>query len=78
MPYLISVLLAAAGAVVLGTLLLRLIGPVRRLAGTARGSRAGLTERSGQLADRISALRVKLVQRRRRRNTKAPSGPAAA
>ncbi|MGH3977212.1 MAG: hypothetical protein ACRDS9_28450 [Pseudonocardiaceae bacterium] len=78
MPYLISVLVIAAGAVVLCTLLMRLIGSVRRLAGTARISRSGFAERSGPLTIRIAALRVKLAQRRRHRNAKAPSEPAAA
>ena len=70
-PYLISVLTAAVGGVVL---LVRLVGPVRRLAGTARTSRAGLAERNGLLAPRIAALRVELDRRRRHRNAKAPGG----
>lgn len=78
MLYLISVLVAAAGVVVLCTLLMRLIGPVRRLAGTARISRAGFAERSGPLTVRVAALRVELARRRRRRHAKAPSEPAAA
>jgi hypothetical protein len=78
MPYLISVLVAAAGVVVLCTLMMRLTGPVRRLAGTARISRAGFAERSGPLAVRIAALWVELARRRHRRNAKASSEPAAA
>ncbi|MGH3981515.1 MAG: bacteriophage holin [Pseudonocardiaceae bacterium] len=77
MPYLISALAAAVGAVVLLTLLMRLIGPARRLAGTARVSRAGLADRSGLLAARIAALRVELA-RRRRRNAETPSEAPAA
>lgn len=73
-PYLISVLTAAVGGVVLLVLLVRLVGPVRRLAGTARTSRAGLAERSGLLAARIATLRVELDRRRRHRNAKAPGG----
>ncbi len=74
----ISALVAGAGVVVLLTLLMRLIGPARRLAGTARISRAGLVERSGPLTARIAALRVKLAQRRRRGTAgTSAAGPAA-
>jgi hypothetical protein len=77
-PYLISALVAAAGAVVLLTLLTRLLGPARRLAGTARSSRAGFADRSRALTARIAALRVQLAQRRRARNTETPRGATAA
>ena len=56
MPYLISALAAAAGAVVLLMLLTRLLGPARRLAGTARLSRAGFADRSRALTARIARL----------------------
>ena len=67
MPYLISVLAVAVGVVVLLTVLVRLGGPARRLADTARYSRAHFADRTGALAARIAALRV-AVNRRRHRN----------
>lgn len=66
MPYLISVLAAAAGGVVLLTLLVRLDGPARQLAGTVHRSRVHWADRIGLLAARIAALRVQLDRRRRR------------
>ncbi|MBV9164066.1 MAG: hypothetical protein JO309_07965 [Pseudonocardiales bacterium] len=66
MPYLISVLAAAAGVVVLLTLLTRLAGPARRLAGTVHRSRAHWVDRTGLLAARTAALRVQLDRRRHR------------
>jgi hypothetical protein len=77
-PYLISALVAAAGAVVLLMLLTRLLGSARRLAGTARTSRAGFADRSGALTARIAALRVELARRRHRRNAETPNGAPAA
>ena len=77
-PYLISALAAAAGAVVLLTLLARLRGPVRRLATTARNSRARFADRSRALTARIAALRVELARRRRRRNAESSSEAPAA
>jgi hypothetical protein len=76
--YLISALTAAASGVVLLALLVRLVGPIRRLAGTARTSRAGLADRSGLLAARIVALRVELDRRCRHHNTKTPRGTPTA
>ncbi len=78
MSSLISALVAAAGAVVLLILLTRLLGPVRRLARTARNSRAGFADRSRELTARIAALRVELARRRRRRNAEPPSAAPAA
>ncbi|MGH3834743.1 MAG: hypothetical protein ACRDSF_03420 [Pseudonocardiaceae bacterium] len=75
MPYLISALVAGVGVVVLLTLLMRLIGTARRLAGTARISRAGLADRSDLLAARIATLRVKLAQRRRHGNAGTSDAP---
>jgi hypothetical protein len=66
-PYLISVLAVAAGVVVLLTVLVRLSGPARRLADTARYSRAHFADRTGALGTRIAALRI-AVNRRRHRN----------
>jgi hypothetical protein len=77
-PYLISALVAAAGAVVLLTLLTRLLGPARRLAGAARISRARFADRSRALTARIAALRMELARWRRRRNAKTPSEAPAA
>ncbi|HJT02577.1 MAG TPA: hypothetical protein VJ757_02965 [Pseudonocardiaceae bacterium] len=65
-PYLISVLAVAAGAVVLLMVLARLGGPLRRLADTARQSRAHFADRTAALAARIAALRVAMKQRRHR------------
>jgi hypothetical protein len=72
-PYLISVLVAAAGVVVLLTLLMRLAGPARRLAGTVYLNREHLADRTGLLAARIAALRVQLDRRRRRNWRSAPT-----
>lgn len=66
MPYLISALEVAAGVVVLLTVLVRLGGPLRRLAETARQSRAHFADRTGALAARIAALRIAVNQRRHR------------
>jgi hypothetical protein len=66
-PYLVSALAVAAGVVVLLTVVVRLGGPARRLADTARHSRAHFADRIGALAARIAALRV-AVNRRRHRN----------
>ncbi|MDQ3764960.1 MAG: hypothetical protein M3460_26645 [Actinomycetota bacterium] len=68
-PYLISVLAAAAGVVVLLVLLLGLAGPMRRLARTVRRSRTQFADRTSLLAARIAALRVELSRRRHRRNS---------
>jgi hypothetical protein len=65
-PYLISVLAAAAGVVVLLTLLVLLAGSARQLAGTVHRGRAHWADRTGLLAARIAALRVQLDRRRRR------------
>ena len=78
MPYLISALAAAAGAVVLLTLLIRLLGPFRRLAEAVRISRAEFADRSRALTARIAALRAELARRRHRRNAKTPSEAPAA
>ena len=64
MPYLISALMAAAGAVVLLTVLLRLSGIARRSTSTVHGCRAHLADRIALLAGPIAALRVKLDRRR--------------
>ena len=76
MPYLFSVLAVAAGVVVLVMVLVRLRGPVRRLADTARQSRAHFADRTKALSARIAALRI-AVRRRRHRNGDS-SRPAAA
>lgn len=78
MPYLISALAAAVGVVVLIALLVRLAGPTRELARTARASGARLADRRGLLTARIAALRVQLAQRRRRGTAETSDGPPAA
>jgi hypothetical protein len=75
--YLISVLAVAAGAMVLVTVLVRLGGPLRRLADTARQSRAHLADRTGALAARIAALRVAVNRRRHRDGDSSPPTRAA-
>jgi hypothetical protein len=67
--YLLSVLAVATSGVVLLTLLARLAGPARRLAGTVQLSRAHVADHTGLLAARIAALRVALGRRRRRSNS---------
>lgn len=78
MPYLISVLVTGASVVVLLTLLMRLIGPARRLAGITRTSQARLADRRRQLAARIAMLRGELDQRRHARYTRTPSATPTA
>lgn len=78
MPYLISALVAAAGAVVLLMLLIRLLGPARRLAEAARTSRTSFADRSRALTARIATLRGELARRRHRRDAKTPNGALAA
>jgi hypothetical protein len=77
-PYVISVLMAAAAAVTLCTLLVQLVRPARRLVETARRSRAHFADRAGLLAARIAALRVELDRRRHRRRNAEGSHPASA
>lgn len=77
-PYLVSVLMAAVGGGVLLVLLVRLVGPARRLVGAARTSRAGLADRSGLLAARIAALRVELERRGRHRDARTPGATPTA
>jgi hypothetical protein len=64
--YVISMLAAAAGVVVVLTLMVRLAGPTRRLAGTVHRSRAHFADQVGLLAARIAALRVSLDHLRNR------------
>ncbi|MGH3671402.1 MAG: hypothetical protein ACRDSH_12320 [Pseudonocardiaceae bacterium] len=64
MPYLISALIAAAGAVVLLTVLVRLAGTARRLSSTVHGFRTHLADRTTLLNGRIATLRVELNRRR--------------
>jgi hypothetical protein len=71
MLYLISVLAAITGVVVLLPLLVRLIGSARQLAGTVHLSRAHWADRTELLAARIAALRVQLDRRRRRNGRNA-------
>ncbi|HKR49041.1 MAG TPA: hypothetical protein VJT72_05560 [Pseudonocardiaceae bacterium] len=78
MPYLISTLVTGASAVVLLTLLMWVIGPVRRLAGTIHSSRTRLADRYDLLATQIAALRVQLAQRRHPRNAEALRGAPTA
>lgn len=77
MPYLISMLMAAAGAVALITMLVRLRGSARRLADAARRSRAHVVDRSRALAARIAALRVAVNRRRHRDGDRSHPAPAA-
>jgi hypothetical protein len=67
-PYLISALAVAAGAVVLMALLVRLACSTRGLARTTRSSGARLADRRGPLTARIAALQVELAKQRRARN----------
>ena len=76
MPFLISMVTAAAGIVVMLTVLLRLRGQVRRLSDTVGRRREQLVHRTEMLAARISALRTALNQRRRSRGG-SRSVPAA-
>lgn len=78
MLYLISALVAAASAAVLIVLLVWLAGLARGLVGTARASQARLADRLSLLAARISALRVKLAQRRHRGSIGGSAGVPAA
>ncbi|MBV9012905.1 MAG: hypothetical protein JO272_12805 [Pseudonocardiales bacterium] len=77
MPYLISGLVGAAGAVVLLSVLVWLAGAARRLAGTVHCGRARWAEGTGLLATRIAALRVQLARRGHPNEGSSPSTPAA-
>ena len=77
MPYLVSVLAVAAGVVVLLTVVVRLGGPARRLADTARYSRAHFADRTGALAARIAALRMAVNRRRHRDGDRSDPARAA-
>jgi hypothetical protein len=76
-PYLISVLTVAASVVVLLTVVVWLGGPVRRLADTARHSRAHFADRTGALAARIAALRIAVHRRRHRDGDRSQPARAA-
>ncbi|MGH3823588.1 MAG: bacteriophage holin [Pseudonocardiaceae bacterium] len=77
MPFLISMLAAAVGVVMLFTVLVTLRGRVRRMSDTVRRSRDHLADRTGMLAARIAALRVALNQRRHRNGDGSRPAPAA-
>ncbi|HKS50486.1 MAG TPA: hypothetical protein VJS67_01300 [Pseudonocardiaceae bacterium] len=72
MPYLISVLVVGAGVVGLLVVVVRLAGPTRRLADTARQSRTLFADRTRALAARVAALRIAMSRRRRRNGTAHP------
>jgi HAMP domain-containing protein len=75
--YLISVLAVAASVVVLLAVVVRLAGPTRRLADTARQSRAHFADRTGALAARVAALRIAVSRRRHRNGDSSPPAAAA-
>lgn len=77
MLFLISMLAAAVGVVMLLTVLVTLRGRVRRMSDTVRRSQDHLAHRTGPLAARIAALRVALNQRRRRNRDGPRPAPAA-
>jgi hypothetical protein len=77
MPYLISMLAAAAGVVVLLMMLVRLGGVARRLSDALRRSRTQFAARTRVLAVQIAALRLALDERRHR-NTEGPRPSPAA
>jgi threonine dehydrogenase-like Zn-dependent dehydrogenase len=77
-PYLISALVTGAGVVVLLTLLMRLIGPARRLVAIIRLSQARLADRCALLTARLAALRVELARRRHPRDAETPSAAPTA
>lgn len=62
-----SLLVVAGATVVLAVLLVRLIGPARRVAWMAEVSRDDIAERTELLAARAAAVRIELDRRRERR-----------
>jgi len=69
MVYLTSLLVVAGATVVLAVLLVRLVGPARRVARVAAASRDAVTERTDLLAARVAAVRMELDRRRDRRTS---------
>lgn len=67
MAYLTSLLVVTGATVVLVVLLVRLIGPARRVVRMAEASRDDITERVKLLAARAAAMRMELDRRRNRR-----------
>lgn len=67
MAYLTSLLIMAGAVLVLVVLLVRLIGPVRRLSRAAQDGRGAVTDRTGLLSARSAALRIELERRRSRK-----------
>ena len=67
MVYLTSLLVVAGATVILAVLLVRLIGPVRRVTRAAQESRDDVAERTELLAARAAAMRMELDRRRDRR-----------
>ena len=76
-PYLISMLAAAAGVVVLLMVLVRLGRVARRLSDTVFFSRAQFADRTTVLAARVAALRAALSERRHRNADGSRPVPAA-
>ena len=76
-PYLISVLVVAAGVVVLLAVVVRLVGLTRRLADTAHQSRTHFADRAGALTARVAALRIAVSRRRHRNGDSSPPAAAA-
>lgn len=65
MSYLPSVVLAAVGVIVLGVVLIRTFGVLRRFKRTSSMVTASVADRTGLLKARSAGLRVAIGQRRR-------------
>ena len=71
MAYLASLLVVLGATVVLAVLLVRLIGPARRVMRLAEASRDDLAEGIELLAARVTAMRMEFDRRRARRRSDA-------
>lgn len=78
MPYLISLIIAVAAALLLGVLLVRPALRARRLGRMLHVLRTHFTGRLQELAARVAALREGLRRWRRTRPTGGSGGPSAA
>jgi len=67
--FLTSLLVVTGATVVLAVLLVRLIGPVRRVTQAFQESRDDVAERTDLLAARATAVRMELDRRRDRRTS---------
>ncbi|GAA4846008.1 bacteriophage holin [Saccharopolyspora rosea] len=66
MPYVLSLVLAALGLVVLLVVAVRVLRELRRLRSVQREVATDITDRAGLLKARVAGLKVAFAERRRR------------